>query len=161
MGDVRLAPISIDDQPHAGETWEKAANKKFTILSNPDASVIGKYGLLHETTATTLSPCRLRRVSSQSRVQRSLEPRDINNCPGLDDVSWFRTMGKMDCAARAPYVCRRPQTHCRDLRRRLSVSALWMHGAALECGRNLHTSIEDIQAMRPTPASQRRDENRH
>lgn len=48
MLDVRLVPISVDDQQHAGEAWEKAANKKFTILSDPGASVIRKYGLLHE-----------------------------------------------------------------------------------------------------------------
>jgi alkyl hydroperoxide reductase subunit AhpC len=46
--DVRLVPISVDDQQHAREAWEKAANKKFTILSDPGGSVIRKYGLLHE-----------------------------------------------------------------------------------------------------------------
>ena len=45
---VRLIPISVDDQEHAHEVWEKAANKKFTILSDPNAVVIKKYGLLHE-----------------------------------------------------------------------------------------------------------------
>jgi peroxiredoxin len=46
--DVRLIPISVDDQQHAHEVWEKAARKKFTILSDPNAAVIKKYGLLHE-----------------------------------------------------------------------------------------------------------------
>jgi thioredoxin-dependent peroxiredoxin len=45
---VRLIPISVDDQEHTHEVWEKAANKKFTILSDPNAVVIKKYGLLHE-----------------------------------------------------------------------------------------------------------------
>ena len=45
---VRLIPISVDDQEHAHEVWEKAANKKFTILSDPNAMVIKRYGLLHE-----------------------------------------------------------------------------------------------------------------
>jgi peroxiredoxin Q/BCP len=45
---VRLIPISVDDQEHAHEVWEKAANKKFTILSDPSAVVIKKYGLLHQ-----------------------------------------------------------------------------------------------------------------
>jgi len=45
---VRLAPISVDGQQHAHEVWEKAADKKFTILSDPGAIVIRRYGLLHE-----------------------------------------------------------------------------------------------------------------
>jgi alkyl hydroperoxide reductase subunit AhpC len=44
---VRLIPISVDDQEHAHDVWEKAAEKKFTILSDPGAAVIRKYGLLH------------------------------------------------------------------------------------------------------------------
>ena len=45
---VRLIPISVDDQQHAREVWEKAAEKKFTILSDPGAQVIRQYGLLHQ-----------------------------------------------------------------------------------------------------------------
>ena len=45
---VRLVPISVDDQQHAHEVWEKVADKKFTILSDPGATVIKRYGLLHE-----------------------------------------------------------------------------------------------------------------
>jgi peroxiredoxin len=45
---VRLVPISVDDQQHAHEVWERAADKKFTILSDPEAMVIRKYGLVHE-----------------------------------------------------------------------------------------------------------------
>lgn len=45
---VRLIPISVDDQEHAHEVWEKAAEKKFPILSDPGANVIRRYGLLHE-----------------------------------------------------------------------------------------------------------------
>jgi len=44
---VVLVPISVDNQQHSRETWEKVAEKKFTILSDPDAVVIRKYGLLH------------------------------------------------------------------------------------------------------------------
>jgi peroxiredoxin len=44
---VRLVPISVDDQQHAHDVWEKAAEKKFTILSDPGATVIKRYGLLH------------------------------------------------------------------------------------------------------------------
>lgn len=46
--DVRLIPISVDDQEHAREVWEKVAEKKFTMLSDSGASVIREYGLLHE-----------------------------------------------------------------------------------------------------------------
>ncbi len=45
---VRLVPISVDDQAHAHDVWEKAGAKKFTILSDPDLAVIKRYGLLHE-----------------------------------------------------------------------------------------------------------------
>lgn len=40
-------PISVDNQQHSRETWEKVVEEKFTILSDPDAVVIRKYGLLH------------------------------------------------------------------------------------------------------------------
>ncbi len=45
---VRLIPISVDDQQHAHETWERVAEKKFTILSDPGAQIIRRYGLLHQ-----------------------------------------------------------------------------------------------------------------
>lgn len=44
---VELIPISVDDQPHAREAWEKAGQGKFTVLSDPGAVVIRRYGLLH------------------------------------------------------------------------------------------------------------------
>jgi alkyl hydroperoxide reductase subunit AhpC len=45
--DVRLVPISVDHQQDAHQAWEKVAEKKFPILSDPGATVIRKYGLLH------------------------------------------------------------------------------------------------------------------
>jgi peroxiredoxin len=45
--DVRLVPISVDDQRGTHDAWEKVADKKFSILSDPGAAVTGKYGLLH------------------------------------------------------------------------------------------------------------------
>ncbi len=45
--DVRLVPISVDNQRHAHDAWKKVADKKFSILSDPGAAVIRKYGLLH------------------------------------------------------------------------------------------------------------------
>lgn len=45
---VRVIGISVDDQQHAHEAWQKAGERKFTILSDPNATVIKKYGLLHE-----------------------------------------------------------------------------------------------------------------
>ncbi len=44
---VQLVPISVDGQPHARSVWEKVAMKRFIILSDPGATVIRKYGLLH------------------------------------------------------------------------------------------------------------------
>ena len=45
---VRIVGISVDDQERTHETWEKAAARKITLLSDPDAKVIRQYGLLHE-----------------------------------------------------------------------------------------------------------------
>src|SRR5215470_9022670 len=45
--DVRLIPISADDQEGAHKAWEKVGGKKFTILRDPEAQVIRRYGLLH------------------------------------------------------------------------------------------------------------------
>jgi peroxiredoxin len=44
---VLLVPVSVDDQQHAHEVWEKVANEKFASLSDPGAAVIRKYGLPH------------------------------------------------------------------------------------------------------------------
>jgi peroxiredoxin len=44
---VKVIAISVDDQEHAHDVWDKVASKKFTILSDPGAQVIRKYGLLH------------------------------------------------------------------------------------------------------------------
>lgn len=46
--DVRLVPISVDAPQHAHEVWEKVGDRTFTILSDPGATVIKRYGLLHE-----------------------------------------------------------------------------------------------------------------
>lgn len=45
---VRIIGISVDDRENAREAWEKAGAKKFTVLSDPGAKVIRRYGLLHE-----------------------------------------------------------------------------------------------------------------
>ena len=44
---TKIVALSVDDQQHAHETWEKAANKQFPVLSDPGAKVIREYGLLH------------------------------------------------------------------------------------------------------------------
>ena len=44
---VKVVAISVDDQDHAHDVWEKVASRKFTVLSDPGAQVIRKYGLLH------------------------------------------------------------------------------------------------------------------
>jgi peroxiredoxin len=45
---VRVVGISVDDQEHARMVWEKMTSRQFTILSDPGATVIQRYGLLHE-----------------------------------------------------------------------------------------------------------------
>jgi len=44
---VKLVAISVDDQQHAHDIWDKVAQQKVTVLSDPGAQVIRKYGLLH------------------------------------------------------------------------------------------------------------------
>jgi peroxiredoxin len=44
---VRVVALSVDDLPHARQVWEKVTARSFTILSDPGAKVIRKYGLLH------------------------------------------------------------------------------------------------------------------
>lgn len=44
---MRVVALSVDDLPHARQVWEKVADRSFTILRDPGARVIRKYGLLH------------------------------------------------------------------------------------------------------------------
>lgn len=44
---TRIVALSVDDVAHAREAWQKAANRQFTVLSDPGAKVIREYGLLH------------------------------------------------------------------------------------------------------------------
>lgn len=44
---VKIIAISVDDQEHAREVWDKVAGRKLTVLSDPGAQVIRKYGVLH------------------------------------------------------------------------------------------------------------------
>src|SRR6266576_3218968 len=45
---VRVLGVSVDDQEHAHMVWDKVTGRQFTILSDPGAVVIRKYGLLHQ-----------------------------------------------------------------------------------------------------------------
>jgi peroxiredoxin len=47
QANARLVAISVDDQEHAHLVWEKKADRRFVVLSDPGAKVIRKYGLLH------------------------------------------------------------------------------------------------------------------
>jgi peroxiredoxin len=44
---TKVVALSVDDVAHAREAWEKAAQRQFTVLSDPGAEVIRQYGLLH------------------------------------------------------------------------------------------------------------------
>jgi peroxiredoxin len=44
---THIVALSVDDVAHAREAWEKAANRQFTVLSDPGAKVVREYGLLH------------------------------------------------------------------------------------------------------------------
>lgn len=42
---IRVVAISVDKQDLGRQTWEKAAEKKFTILSDPEANTAKAYGI--------------------------------------------------------------------------------------------------------------------
>ena len=44
---TKIVALSVDDVVHARLAWDKAANRQFPVLSDPDAQVIREYGLLH------------------------------------------------------------------------------------------------------------------
>jgi peroxiredoxin len=44
---IKVVAISVDDQERAHDVWEKVALRRFSILSDPGAQVIRKYGILH------------------------------------------------------------------------------------------------------------------
>lgn len=44
---VRIVALSVDDLAHVRQVWEQVTDRSFTILSDPGAKVIRKYGLLH------------------------------------------------------------------------------------------------------------------
>src|SRR5437868_4722736 len=44
---AQLVAISVDDLEHNRAVWNQAANQKIRLLSDPEAKVIRKYGLLH------------------------------------------------------------------------------------------------------------------
>lgn len=46
---VGIAAISVDDRRHALRVWKKVVDREFPILTDPNANVIRKYGLLHAT----------------------------------------------------------------------------------------------------------------
>ena len=47
LGSGACPNTSVDDAEHARIAREKAADKKFSVLSDPGAKVIQAYGLLH------------------------------------------------------------------------------------------------------------------
>jgi peroxiredoxin len=44
---IKILAISVDDTSHARHVWQKVANRQFSILSDPGAQTIRRYGLLH------------------------------------------------------------------------------------------------------------------
>jgi peroxiredoxin len=44
---IQVVAVSVDDMQHVRQVWEKVTERNFTILSDPGAKVIRKYGLLH------------------------------------------------------------------------------------------------------------------
>lgn len=86
---VHLVLISVDNQQHTLEVSEKVAEKKFTILSDPGATVIKEYGFLHEGGGAA---------------------RPYGYCAAGDDFGWARRVRAV--AARQPVRTRHPEMGC-------------------------------------------------
>jgi peroxiredoxin len=44
---TRIVAISADDVQHARQVWEQKVDRKFPVLSDPQAKVISQFGILH------------------------------------------------------------------------------------------------------------------
>ena len=44
---MRVLAISVDDRAEAKKVWQQVLSRHFKVLSDPGATVIRKYGLLH------------------------------------------------------------------------------------------------------------------
>jgi peroxiredoxin len=44
---IKIVALSVDDVEHAHMVWDKAADRRFPILSDPGGKVVRTYGLLH------------------------------------------------------------------------------------------------------------------
>ena len=44
---MRVLAISVDDRSGARQVWQQVMSRHFTVLSDPGAVIIRKYGLLH------------------------------------------------------------------------------------------------------------------
>jgi len=102
--DVRLDPISVDDRRHAHEAWEKAADKKFPILSDPGAAVSREYGLLHEHGGDDGEDLALRTtilVGPDGRERWRRASRSVPDIP-----SWNETLTQIKAAQAVPVTKR-------------------------------------------------------
>lgn len=67
---ARLVAITSDPQEHTRRTWEQHAQKRFTILSDPEARIIRQYGLLHARTGEPDIAIRATLVLDEESIER-------------------------------------------------------------------------------------------
>jgi peroxiredoxin len=44
---TRIVALSADDVQHARQVWEQKLDRKFPVLSDPQAKLISQFGILH------------------------------------------------------------------------------------------------------------------
>lgn len=86
--DTKVLAISVDDLEHARMVWEKASDRQFDILSDPDARVIKSYGLLHVNghRGTDIAIRTAILIDKNGREQWRRVSETIQDVPTIDDV---------------------------------------------------------------------------
>lgn len=98
--DVRLVPISVENQRQAHEAWGKVAERKFRILTDPGATVIRQYGLLHQQGGEAGEDIALRTTVLIGPDGREWWRRVSRSVP--DIPSWNETLTQIKAAQATP-----------------------------------------------------------
>jgi peroxiredoxin len=86
--DAKVVGLSVDDQEHSQQVWDKVTGRQFPILMDPERRVIREYGLLHAkghgdediAIRTTFV------VDPQGRIQWQKVSKDVFEVPKSSDV---------------------------------------------------------------------------
>jgi peroxiredoxin len=84
---ARLVAITVDPPEKTRETWERITDKRFTILSDPERSIITQYGLLHKQRGGPDIAIRATLILDENSVERWREvSATVGQIPKAEDV---------------------------------------------------------------------------